>query len=51
MHQPTSILAASPLSHRISVDAEVVAWAIHDILTQGLFGFWLVLGHDSSETG
>ncbi|OKL63044.1 hypothetical protein UA08_01216 [Talaromyces atroroseus] len=45
------ILAASPLSHRISVDAETVAWAIHDILTQGLFGYWLLVGHDSSETG
>ncbi|EED19097.1 opsin, putative [Talaromyces stipitatus ATCC 10500] len=45
------ILAASPLSQRISVDAETVAWAIHDILTQGIFGYWLLLGHDSSETG
>jgi hypothetical protein len=41
----------SPLSQRISVDAETVAWAVHDILTQGLFGYWLLLGHDSSETG
>jgi bacteriorhodopsin len=45
------ILAVSPLSGRISVDAETVAWAVHDILTQGLFGFWLLLGHDRSETG
>jgi hypothetical protein len=46
-----SILAASPLAHRISVDAEVVTWAIHDILTQGIFGYWLLLGHDKREAG
>lgn len=46
-----SILAASPLAHSISVDAEVVTWAIHDILIQGIFGYWLLIGHDSKEAG
>ncbi|CRG83489.1 Opsin-1 [Talaromyces islandicus] len=45
------ILAASPLAQRISVDAEVVTWAIHDILIQGIFGYWLLIGHDNRETG
>ncbi|KAH8690082.1 putative opsin [Talaromyces proteolyticus] len=45
------ILAASPLAHKISVDAEVVAWAVHDILTQGIFGYWLILAHDKKDAG
>lgn len=45
------ILAASPVSGRISVDAETVTWAFQDILTQGLFGYWLLVAHDRSETG
>jgi len=45
------ILAASPLSRRISLNAETIVWAIHDILTQGIFGYWLLLGHDSNESG
>jgi len=43
------ILAVSPLAHRINIDAEVVAWAIQDILSQGIFGFWLLLTLDNSE--
>lgn len=44
------ILAASPLAHKISLDAEVIAWAILDILTQGIFGYWLLLTLDNSDT-
>jgi len=44
------ILAASPLAHKINLDAEVVAWAVHDILTQGIFGYWLLLTHDNQES-
>jgi bacteriorhodopsin len=44
------ILAASPLAHKISLDAEVIVWAVLDILTQGVFGYWLLLTLDNSET-
>ncbi|KAL1961642.1 hypothetical protein VTN77DRAFT_1357 [Rasamsonia byssochlamydoides] len=43
------ILAASPLAHRLTLDSETIVWAILDILTQAVFGFWLLLTHDSRE--
>ncbi|KAL1977499.1 hypothetical protein VTN31DRAFT_358 [Thermomyces dupontii] len=42
-------VASSPLARKISVDAEIILFAIVDVLTQGLMGFWLIVGHDSSE--
>ncbi|KAL1994449.1 hypothetical protein VTN49DRAFT_1919 [Thermomyces lanuginosus] len=42
-------VASSPLARKISVDAEIILFAIVDVLTQGVMGFWLIVGHDSSE--
>lgn len=44
-----SILAASPLAHKVTLDAEVVVWAILDILTQGAVGYWLLIRHYRQE--
>lgn len=44
-----SAVASSPLARKISVDAEIILFAIVDVLTQGVMGFWLIVGHDSSE--
>jgi hypothetical protein len=33
----------------MSLDAEVIVWAILDLLTQGVFGYWLLLAHDNAE--
>ncbi|EEQ92316.1 opsin 1, variant [Blastomyces dermatitidis ER-3] len=41
------IWAASSNARRMSIDAEVVTYAILDILLQGLFGYWLLISHDS----
>jgi bacteriorhodopsin len=32
-------------SRRISVDAEVIAYSVLDILTKGVFGFWLLFAY------
>lgn len=45
-----SILATSSLAHRVSIDTEIVAFAVLDILTQGIFGYWLLVSHDSSPS-
>ncbi|XXH03543.1 hypothetical protein Hte_009948 [Hypoxylon texense] len=34
-------------AHRVNVDAEIIAYAVLDILAKGVFGFWLLLAHDS----
>lgn len=41
------IWAASSNARRMSIDAEIVTYAILDILLQGLFGYWLLISHDS----
>ncbi|KAJ5109618.1 hypothetical protein N7532_002263 [Penicillium argentinense] len=41
-------LAAGPLALKLSVDTETVIFAVQDIFTQGLIGYWLLLAHDSS---
>jgi bacteriorhodopsin len=33
----------------MNLDSETVVWAILDILIQCVFGFWLLLTHDSRE--
>ena len=43
-----SSLAAGTLALKITVDAETVLFAIQDIFTQGLLGYWLILSCDSS---
>lgn len=44
-----SALAAGPLALKLSVDAETVIFAIHDILTQGIVGYWLLLANDNAS--
>lgn len=43
-------IAAGPLALRMNVDAETVMFAIYDIFTQGILGYWLLLAHDTSQT-
>ncbi|KAL4892858.1 hypothetical protein BDV59DRAFT_202230 [Aspergillus ambiguus] len=44
-------LAAGPLALKINLDAENVVFAIYDIFTQGIIGYWLLIAHDSSNGG
>lgn len=41
-------LAAGPLALRMKVDTEVIMFAILDIFTQGLLGYWIIIAHDGS---
>ncbi|KAK2771435.1 hypothetical protein FQN53_004988 [Emmonsiellopsis sp. PD_33] len=41
------IWAASSNARRMSIDAEIVVYAILDVLLQGIFGYWLLISHDS----
>ncbi|KAJ2985372.1 hypothetical protein NUW58_g5569 [Xylaria curta] len=34
-------------AHKINVDGEIIAYAVLDILAKPVFGFWLLLTHDS----
>ncbi|KAI6092331.1 opsin-1 [Hypoxylon rubiginosum] len=34
-------------AHRVTVDAEIIAYAVLDVLAKGVFGFWLLLAHDT----
>lgn len=43
-----STLAAGALALKLSVDAETVLFAVLDIVTQGLVGYWLLMAHDSA---
>ncbi|KAJ5557985.1 hypothetical protein N7535_009477 [Penicillium sp. DV-2018c] len=42
-------LAAGSLALRLSVDAETILFAVLDVFTQGILGYWLLLAHDSSS--
>ncbi|CEJ55022.1 opsin [Penicillium brasilianum] len=42
-------LAAGSLALKISVDVETVLFAIQDIFTQGILGYWLLLSHDNAQ--
>ncbi|KAI0179130.1 opsin-1 [Hypoxylon sp. FL1284] len=33
-------------ARRVNVDAEIIAYAVLDVLAKGVFGFWLLLAHD-----
>ncbi|KAJ5201397.1 uncharacterized protein N7498_006060 [Penicillium cinerascens] len=44
---PISIAAGS-LALKLSVDTETVLFAVLDIFTQGIVGYWLLLTHDTS---
>ncbi|OGE49849.1 hypothetical protein PENARI_c019G04475 [Penicillium arizonense] len=41
-------IAAGPLALKLSVDTETILFAVLDIFTQGILGYWLLLAHDSS---
>jgi bacteriorhodopsin len=43
-----STIAAGPLALKLSVDTETILFAVLDIFTQGILGYWLLLAHDSS---
>jgi hypothetical protein len=43
-----SSLAAGALALRLSVDTETILFAIQDIFTQGVLGYWLLLAHESA---
>ncbi|OTB09128.1 hypothetical protein M426DRAFT_7149 [Hypoxylon sp. CI-4A] len=34
-------------ARRVNVDGEIIAYAVLDVLAKGVFGFWLLLTHDS----
>lgn len=34
-------------SRKIDVDAEIIAYAVLDVLAKPVFGFWLLFTHDS----
>ncbi|RHZ53729.1 opsin family protein [Aspergillus thermomutatus] len=42
-------LAAGVLALKMNVDTETVVFAIYDIFTQGLLGYWLIIAHDSAQ--
>ncbi|KAJ5681375.1 Opsin [Penicillium maclennaniae] len=42
-------IAAGSLALKVSVDTETVLFAILDIFTQGIVGYWLLLTHDTSS--
>ncbi|EEP77523.1 opsin 1 protein [Uncinocarpus reesii 1704] len=44
------IWAASSNTRRMSVDAEIIIYAILDVLSQGVFGYWLLVSHDSMQS-
>lgn len=48
MTYENSALAAGGLSLRMNLDAETVLFAILDILSQGILGYWLLMAHDSA---
>jgi bacteriorhodopsin len=43
-----SSIAAGSLALKVSVDTETILYAVLDIFTQGIVGYWLLLTHDTS---
>ncbi|RAL11899.1 opsin family protein [Aspergillus homomorphus CBS 101889] len=41
-------IAAGALALKINVDVETILFAIYDIFSQGLIGYWLIIAHDSA---
>ncbi|PYH43634.1 opsin family protein [Aspergillus saccharolyticus JOP 1030-1] len=41
-------IAAGALALKINVDLETILFAIYDIFSQGLIGYWLIIAHDSA---
>jgi hypothetical protein len=44
----TSTLAAGALALKVGITAETVLFAIHDIIIQGILGYWLVIANDAA---
>jgi hypothetical protein len=43
-----SSLGAGALALRLSVDTETILFAVQDIFTQGILGYFLLLAHDNA---
>jgi len=43
-----SSVAAGALALQLSVDTETILFAIQDIFTQGILGYFILLAHDNS---
>lgn len=43
-----STLAAGGIALKMNLDAETVLFAILDIFTQGILGYWILIAHDSA---
>lgn len=43
----SSIWGIADGSRNVGLDAEIVAYAVLDILAKPVFGFWLLFTHDS----
>jgi bacteriorhodopsin len=41
-------LAAGALSLKVGITGETILFAIHDIITQGIIGYWLVIANDAA---
>lgn len=44
----SSSLAAGALALRLSVDTETILFAIQDVFTQGILGYWLLFAHENT---
>lgn len=42
-------LAAGPLALKVGLTGETVLFAIHDIVIQGILGYWLVIANDAAS--
>ena len=45
--RPPSIWGIADGSRKVDVDAEIIAYAVLDVLAKPVFGFWLLFTHDS----
>ena len=43
-----STLAAGGIALKMNLDAETVLFAILDIFTQGILGYWILIAYDSA---
>ena len=43
----SSIWGIADGSRKVDVDAEIIAYAVLDVLAKPVFGFWLLFTHDS----
>lgn len=41
-----SIWAAAGLARKMSVNAEIIVYLILDVLSQGVFGYWVIFAHE-----